>query len=162
MEKYYSLSREEEPFLNFDALMKNQGNFERAEVSTDDDFVIIHTAAVAGRPKGALLSHGNVLCADMHFDYFFNLSPQDTHLNILPLFHVGGLFMATSAFHAGALNITMNKFDVAKAVELIDEKKVSFMMEFAPILSSLLEQHEKTGKDIRSLRAVSGLEVRRL
>jgi long-chain acyl-CoA synthetase len=159
VEKYYNLSQEKGPFLDFDALMDNRGDFERAEVSTDDGFVIIHTAAVGGRPRGALLSHGNVLCADMHFDYFFNLNPQDTHLNILPLFHVGGLFMATSAFQAGALNINMSKFDAAKAVELIDEKKVSFMMEFSPILSSILEQHEKTGKDIRSLRAVAGLEV---
>jgi acyl-CoA synthetase (AMP-forming)/AMP-acid ligase II len=159
VEKYFNLGSEGGDFLSFDSLMENQGDFEREDVSTDDGFVIIHTAAVAGRPRGALLSHGNVLCADMHFDYFFNLRPDDVHLNLLPLFHVGGLFMATGTFHGGALNINMSKFDPAKAVELIEEKNVSMMFTFAPILASVLEQNEKLGKDIKSLRVAAGLDT---
>jgi len=156
VEKYYGLKG---GGGDFDSLMDDRTYFEPSEVSTDDGFVIIHTAAVAGRPRGALLSHGNVLCADMHFDYFFNVATDDVHLNILPLFHVGGLFMATSSFHAGALNVNMSKFDATRAVELIEEKKVSLMFTFAPILSSVLEAHEKTGKDIRTLKISSGLDT---
>ncbi len=158
VEKYYNLKADAGGFVGFESLMGNQGEFEPDSVSTDDGYVIIHTAAVAGRPRGALLSHGNVLCADMHFDYFFNLSQEDVHLNILPLFHVGGLFMATSSFHAGALNVNVSKFDAAQAAELIQEKRVSLMFTFAPILGSVLEEHEKTGKDISSLRVSSGLD----
>ena len=99
---------------DFQALLDQAMKFEPVDVSTDDGFVIIHTAAVAGRPRGALLSHGNVLCANMHFDLSFASDPQDVHLNLLPLFHVGGLFMATAAFHAGALNVNMSKFDAER------------------------------------------------
>lgn len=159
VEKYYNLKAGEGHFLDFDSLMDNQGDFEPADVATDDGYVIIHTAAVAGRPRGALLSHGNVLCADMHFDYFFKVTQEDVHLNILPLFHVGGLFMVTSSFHAGCLNVNMSKFDAAKAVDLIQEKKVSIMFTFSPILASVLEEHEKTGKDISSLRVSAGLDT---
>ena len=159
VEKYFNLGPEGGGFLSFDSLSENQGDFEQEDVSTDDGFVIIHTAAVAGRPRGALLSHGNVLCADMHFDYFFNLTSDDVHLNLLPLFHVGGLFMVTGTFHGGALNINMSKFDAAQAVELIEEKNVSMMFTFAPILSSVLEQNEKLGKNIKSLRVVAGLDT---
>lgn len=158
VDKYFNLGPGRGKFIDFDSLMDNQADFEPAEVSTDDGFVIIHTAAVAGRPRGALLSHGNVLCANMHIDYICNLTSQDVHLNALPLFHVGGLFFATSSFHAGALNVNVTKFDAAKAVELIKEKKISVLMEFPPILGSILEQHEQTGEDIGSLRAVAGLE----
>jgi long-chain acyl-CoA synthetase len=115
VEKYFNLKADDGNFLNFDSLMDNQGEFEQAEVATDDGYVIIHTAAVAGRPRGALLSHGNVLCADMHFDYLFNVTQEDVHLNLLPLFHVAGLFTATTSFHAGALNVNMSKFDAARA-----------------------------------------------
>jgi long-chain acyl-CoA synthetase len=146
-------------FQDFDSLMDHQGVPDLPDVSSDDGLVIIHTAAVAGRPRGALLSHGNVLCANMHLDNLCRLSSEDVHLNLLPLFHVGGLFMATSSFHAGACNVNMSKFDAAKAVELIQEKKVSFMFDFAPILSSILDEQEKTGADISSLRAVPGLEA---
>ena len=68
-----------------------------------------------------------------------NLSTKDVHLNILPLFHVGGLFMATGAFHGGTLNVNMSKFDAAQAVNLIEEKKISMMFDFSPILGSILE-----------------------
>jgi len=156
---YFNLGPGGGKFSDFGSLMAHKDVFEPENVSTDDGFVIIHTAAVAGRPRGALLSHGNVLCADMHFGYFFSLGPDDAHLNILPLFHVGGLFMVTSSFHAGVLNVNMSKFDAEKAVEMIEEKKVSMMFTFAPILSSVLEAHEKTGRDISSLRISSGLDT---
>ena len=159
VQKYYNLKPEDGNFLDFDSLMNNQGDFEAVNVSNDDGFVIIHTAAVEGRPRGALLSHGNLLCANIHLNYCFNLTPEDVHLNLLPMFHIGGLFMAISSFHAGALNVNMSKFDAEKAVELIEEKKVSVMFDFSPILSSILEQHEKTGKDIKTLKAVMGLET---
>ena len=158
-QKYYNLKPQHGDFLDFDSLMDNQGNFEAADVYNDDGFVIIHTAAVEGRPRGALLSHGNLLCANLHLNYCFGLTLEDVHLNLLPLFHMGGLFMATNSFQAGALNVNMSKFDAQKAVELIEEKKVSLMFDFSPILSSILEQHEKTGRNIKSLRAVMGLDT---
>ena len=142
-----------------DSLMTGSAGFRAADVATDDGFVIIHTAAVSGRPRGAMLSHGNVLCADIHLNLCFNLSSRDVHLNLLPLFHVGGLFMATNAFHAGALNVNMSKFEAKKAVSLIEEKKVTLFFEFPPILSSILQAHQEAGKEIRSLRAVLGLGV---
>ncbi len=158
VEEYFNLGAKGR-FADFDRLLGQGTDYDRADVSTDDGFVIIHTAAVAGRPRGALLSHGNVLCADMHIDYLCGLDHQDVHLNILPLFHVGGLFLVTSTFHAGALNVNMSKFDAAKAVELIKEKGVTVLFEFAPILGSILDEQEKTGTDITSLRAAAGLDA---
>jgi long-chain acyl-CoA synthetase len=67
--------------------------------------------------------------------------------------------MATMAFHAGALNINMSKFDAAQAVGLISDRKVTVMFDFSPILGSILEQQAKSGKDISSLQHVIGLEA---
>jgi long-chain acyl-CoA synthetase len=144
---------------DFNALLENDGRFETADVAMEDGLVIIHTAAVAGRPRGALLSHGNLISANTHINLLLSLSPNDVHLNILPLFHVAGLFMATAGFHAGALNLNVSKFDAGRAVDLIAEKQVSFLFDFSPILSSILEAHEKSGKDIKSLQHVPGLEA---
>jgi acyl-CoA synthetase (AMP-forming)/AMP-acid ligase II len=159
VEKCYKLGPEGSKYTDFGALMDHTDDFEAEAVATGDGFVIIHTAAVAGRPRGALLSHGNVLMADMHFDYLFNLNSHDVHLNLLPLFHVGGLFLATTSFQAGALNVNMSSFDPQVAVTLIQDKRASIMFDFSPILSSILAEHEKTGMDISSLRAVAGLEA---
>ena len=128
------------------------------DVHEDDGLVIIHTAAVAGRPRGALLSHRNVLTANLQLNHVLQVSPSDVHLNLLPLFHVGGLFMATQSFHAGALNVNMGRFDAAAAAELIERHRVSLMFDFAPILEGILDQHERSGRDLNSLRRVIGLE----
>jgi acyl-CoA synthetase (AMP-forming)/AMP-acid ligase II len=159
VEGYFGLGEGGEHFSSLDSLMDNNGAFEPPHVSTEDGFVIIYTAAVAGRPRGALLSHGNVLLADMHFAYFLNVRPGDVHLNFLPLYHVGGMFMATSCYHAGALNLNMKKFEAGRAAEVIQERGVSFMMVFSPILSSILEEAEARGLDISSLKAVTGIDT---
>jgi long-chain acyl-CoA synthetase len=159
VKEYYNLKPAGGGYADFDGLLKNDGMFAAPEVSGQDGLVIIHTAAVAGRPRGALLSHENLISANIHINLQLNLSAYDVHLNILPLFHVGGLFMATAGFHAGALNLNMSKFDAGQAVDLIADKKVTFMFDFAPILSSILEAHEKSGKDINTLQHVPGLEA---
>ena len=93
----------------------------------------------------------------MHFDYYFGLTEKDVHLNLLPLFHVGGFFMATSAFHAGALNLNMSKFEAGTAARLIQDKGVSLFFDFPPILESVLKVSGEEHLDIGSLRAVVGL-----
>jgi len=160
VEKFCSLGPGNDGFRAFDSLMALPGDLIPQDVVSDDGFVIIYTAAVAGRPRGALLSHGNVLCSSMHFGYYMKVTSKDVLLNFLPFFHVGGLFMAATCFLAGGLNINMPRFDAARAVDLIEQKGVSFMMVFSPILASLVEEHEKTGKNIRSLASVTGIDTK--
>ena len=160
VEECFSLGAGKDSFRAFDSLAAPAGQFPAQDVAGDDGFVIIYTAAVAGRPRGALLSHGNVLCSSMHFAYSMGVTSKDVLLNFLPFFHVGGLFMATTCFLAGGLNINMPRFDAARAVEWIEQKDVSFMMVFSPILASLLDAQEKTGKSIRTLASVTGIDTK--
>ena len=144
-------------------LMNSGAELEPATLTDGDGLVIIHTAAVAGRPRGALLTHRNFIAANVHLNWLMQLTPADVHLNILPLFHVGGLFMATKSFHAGAMNINMSKFDATRAVELIESHRVTVMFDFAPILASVLDEQEKSGRDIGSpLRLVPATEGKRM
>ncbi len=146
------------PLEAFDGLMIDEP-FDGGAVSADSGLVIIHTAAVAGRPRGALLSHANLLCASLHFGSCFALTEGDVHLNLLPLFHVAGLFMAVTAFHAGIPNVNMKRFDAAQAVDLIQTQKASVFFDFSPILGAILDEQAKTGADISCLRAVMGLDA---
>ncbi len=158
VEHFISFDKGEELFDDFDSLMQDGECFARAEVGSDEGFVIIHTAAVHGKPRGALLSHRNVLCTSMHLNYSLNIREHDVYLNIIPLFHVGGLFNAFASFQAGALIVNMSKFDPVSAVEIIQKTRVSIILEFSPMLSSIIEQLEKKGADITSLRTVIGLD----
>lgn len=157
IEAYYNLKSDQGSALKFQSLIEHPLETAPANVKNTDGFVIIHTAAVAGRPRGALLSHSNVLNADMHFDYYLELTVDDVHLNLLPLFHVGGLFMATSTFHAGGSNINISKFEAAAAAQLIEEKNVTTFFDFPPILDSILKAAADEKFDLSSLKAIVGL-----
>ena len=155
---FYNLRADRGGYDSFTGLFQDS-SFEAPEVAAADGYVIIHTAAVAGRPRGALLSHHNLICADMHLIYLFGTTVEDVHLNMLPMFHIAGLVMMFSSFHAGALNLNLSKFDAERVVSLIEDKKASLTFDFSPILGSILEEAEKTGKDISALRGVLGLEA---
>jgi acyl-CoA synthetase (AMP-forming)/AMP-acid ligase II len=131
----------------------------QTEITADDGLVIIYTAAVFGKPRGALLSHANLLCANIQVMYQLRLTADDIHLNPLPLFHIAGLCMSLCLFHAGALNINMRRFDAAQAARLIAAHKVSVWFAFAPMMQNLLAQVEQSKEDIRSLRAVLGIDT---
>ncbi len=160
VESWFNLKADAGTYASFQSLMNHTEPFSPVgEVAVDDGLVIIHTAAVGGRPRGALLSHGNLWCAHAHFHTALGMTPQDVHLNLLPLFHIAGLAMALQSFHAGALNINMSKFDADRAVTLIAERGCSVMFDFAPILSLILDQQERSGQSIRCLRAVVGIDT---
>ncbi|MDK9708001.1 MAG: AMP-binding protein [Desulforhopalus sp.] len=154
---YYNLKADLGGQKAFASLLDCQGQFVQNDVATGDGFVIIHTAAVAGRPRGALLSHGNLLLASMHFNSSFAMKADDVHLNLLPLFHVAGLFMAVSSFHAGAVNLNISKFEAKAAAKLVEESRVSLLFDFPPILDSLLKAATEDSRSLRTLRAVVGL-----
>ena len=156
---FFNLRADRGKYDAFSELQQSGDGFDAPEVTAADGYVIIHTAAVAGRPRGALLSHNNLICADMHLIYLFGTTVEDVHLNMLPMFHIAGLVMMFSSFHAGALNLNLSKFDAEKVVSLIEEKKASLTFDFSPILGSILEEAEKTGKNISALRGVLGLEA---
>ena len=155
---YYSIGVNGGYFTDFSNLLNNKIDFKRADVMTADACVIFYTAAISGKPRGAIISHDYILSFTTQFCYLYNIAQEDVHLNLLPLFHAVGVYSTMSAFHAGALNINVNKFDAVNAVNLIQEKKVSILFNFPPILASILEQQEKMRNNINSLKKVAGID----
>lgn len=153
----YNLKADLGDALKFTSLLEKGSKASPVDVASTDGFVIIHTAAVAGRPRGALLSHGNILCADMHFNSCMEFTPQDVNLNLLPLFHVAGLFMVTSTFHAGGSSLNISKFEAKEAAKMIQEKGATVFFDFPPILDSIVKAAAEEDLDISSLRAIVGL-----
>jgi len=126
-------------------------------VSGDDGFVIIHTAAVGGRPRGALLSQGGMLTAQTSLVQAWKLDERDVNLGMLPLFHVAGLGLMLTVQQAGGASLIAAKFDAAQAARDIATEKVTVMSEFAPMLGSIMDQSQPG--QLASLRAVTGLDT---
>ena len=126
-------------------------------VSGDDGFVIIHTAAVGGRPRGALLSQTGMLLAQSSLVQAWKLDEHDVNLGALPLFHVAGLGLMLTVQQAGGASLIVAKFDAAQAAGAIAAEKVTVMSEFAPMLGGIMDQAQPG--QLASLRAVTGLDT---
>jgi len=127
--------------------------------SIDDPFVIIHTAAVQGKPRGAVLSQENIILSNLQLINTFGLNPSKTCLNILPLFHIMGVNLGLGTLMAGGKNVILEKFNPQHTIDLIQEQKVNLLGSFPPILANLLEIIEKGNFDLSSLEIAAGLEM---
>ena len=129
------------------------------ETRPDDPFVIIHTAAVQGKPRGAVLSQENIILSNLQLIHAFGLNKTKAYLNILPLFHIMGVNLGLGTLMAGGKNVIIEKFNPQHTIDLIQEQKVTILGSFPPILSHLLDVIEKGDFDLSSLEIAAGLEM---
>src|SRR3954471_11120177 len=95
-----------------------------------DTAVILYTSGTTGKPKGAMITHLNVLMnVDVSAMDSFDITPDDVVLGCLPLFHTfGQTCCMNTAFRVGATVVLLPRFDGAQALQLlVDEKCTTFM-----------------------------------
>jgi long-chain acyl-CoA synthetase len=125
----------------------------------DDPFAVISTAAVDVMPRGAVLTHANLLASNLQTMACMGLTEHDANLLALPLFHVAALNSALATMHAGGANVLMSRFDAEQAVRLIEAHKVTYITSFPPVLSNILDAAARLGSKLPSLKHVAGLEA---
>lgn len=127
--------------------------------AAQEPFCIIATAAVDVIPRGAVLSHENLIISATQEIAGLRLGSADGNLANLPLFHIAGLGHLVSFLQAGARNVLQAKFDAAEAVQLIDEHQLTYFATFPPMLGTILDAAQTAGSTLPSLRWVSGLDA---
>ncbi len=132
--------------------------FPPAPITGDDPFCIIYTAAVEGKPRGAVLSHNNIAVGNTQIAATFWMGPEDAYLNMLPLFHITGLNLALSTLHVGGKNVVVEKFDEKLTLRLTQTERITLLGSFPPILSRLVSEINAGDYDLSSLRHVLGLD----
>ena len=130
-----------------------------ASVSSDDVFAVISTAAVDTIPRGAALTHGNVLAANLTIMAAVGCRAEDRYLVALPLFHITALGWTLAIMHAGGAAVLMTRYDADEAVRLVDRHRVTYLSDFPPVLVTLLDAAAKAGSRLPSLKHVSGLDA---
>jgi acyl-CoA synthetase (AMP-forming)/AMP-acid ligase II len=149
-----------ETSTSFDSLLSHPPGLPvEADIDGDDPFAIIHTAAIQGKPRGAILSHHNLVACSLQTVSAIGLTCHDAYLNILPLFHIAGLMAGLAMMQAGGRNLIISKYDPRAAGRMIDREKVTFIGNFPPILSQLLDAQSAGDCSLSSLKNVIGVEL---
>ncbi|TDC90953.1 long-chain fatty acid--CoA ligase [Nonomuraea deserti] len=111
------------------ALNGMAGEFETVQTAPEDTAVILYTSGTTGQPKGAELSHQNMLMNAMVSDEMFPRTPGgDNYLAVLPLFHsFGQTVVMNTGFRRQGTLVLMPRFEPGEALELIRKENITFL-----------------------------------
>lgn len=123
-------------------------------VRTDDEAMILYTSGTTAHPKGCVHTHKGLLRngITMAHSRFF-LTSQDRFWDPLPMFHVGFLLPLIAVMNAGATILVMSKMDGAKALEMIEHERATWLFPaFPAIANALLDDPSFANRNLGCVR----------
>lgn len=124
--------------------------------SADSELMLVYTSGTTGRPKGAVLAQGAMHANAAMSHHAYAMTPDDVVLNILPLFHVGGLnIQPLPALLLGAHVLVVDGFDPAQLLQTISAEGVTQLTVVPTILGALLAHDGWRRADLSSLRMMA-------
>ncbi|TMD11457.1 MAG: long-chain fatty acid--CoA ligase [Chloroflexi bacterium] len=123
-----------------------------ADMEASDPAVILYTSGTTGFPKGATLSHGNVVSNTWSTVHHAGYRPEDRLVLFLPLFHVFGQnFIMNAAFLAGSTLVLHRRFSPEAVLESIAREQVTMFFAVPTIYVALLNL-EVAPEQVASIR----------
>lgn len=114
---------------------------------------IQYTAGTTGKPKGAMLTHGNWMTAlDTERDAL-RLRPDDVYLGIYPMGHVG-LSWGLAVIRAGGTYVMMERFDLEQYLGLAGRYQVTVLAGMPPVIHSLNQAPPGTEEQLANARVI--------
>ena len=134
-------------------------DFRVVDRGDEDTAVILYTSGTTGHPKGAELTHGNLISnTDVTRTDIVGARPDDVIFGGLPLFHVFGQTVALNvAVAAGACLTLLPRFDAEHALRIIADHGVTVFEGVPTMYVALLHQPNRADYDTSTLRmCISG------
>jgi long-chain acyl-CoA synthetase len=108
--------------------------------SEDELAAISYTGGTTGRPKGVMLSHGNLLANARHNLIATGHRPSDSWLHVCPMFHVAGTANVLACTWAGSRQVILPRFDAAAVLATIDSERITHTVLVPTMLRMLLDE----------------------
>ncbi|MCW2758867.1 MAG: AMP-dependent synthetase, partial [Nocardioidaceae bacterium] len=127
-------------------------------VGLDDVFMIQYTSGTSGRPKGVMLTHGNVVWNVVNLLVDVDLGSEEVALVTAPLFHTAALNQVLfPTVLKGGTALVEARFDPDRALELIESERVTLLFGVTSMYLALVAAPRFATADLASLRnALSG------
>lgn len=121
----------------------------------DDVALFLHTSGTTSRPKGVPLTHANLMASIRNIAATYALTPADTSLIVMPLFHVHGLIGATlSTLSSGGTVIIPSSFSATKFWPLVQKNHVTWYSAVPTIHQILLSRADAENAPRGGLRFI--------
>jgi len=126
----------------------------RPEPGLDSDTLaaISYTGGTTGRPKGVMLSHGNLLANARHNLIATKHRHSDRFLHVCPMFHVAGTANIFACTWVGTSQVVLPRFDAADVIDAIERLRISHTLLVPTMLAMLLDAERLGSAQLGSLR----------
>jgi len=115
---------------------------------------LFYTSGTTGRPKGAVLTHRNLLFASQcYYADIDHLDARDTHLLAAPVSHGAGLY-ALPFLLKGAHQIVLPHFDVPAILDVVQRHRQVSLFAAPTMLTRLVHAPEVSAADLSNLRTI--------
>ena len=112
----------------FTQLTKDEHEFEPVVVNEEDSAFILYTSGTTGRPKGAVISHVNIIHSLMNYKNVFKTDGSMKTIIAIPMFHVTGLVgQLLHMFYIGGTAYSMKRYQNDTYINLILKNKINFI-----------------------------------
>ncbi|BCY12784.1 long-chain fatty acid--CoA ligase [Actinoplanes sp. L3-i22] len=124
-------------------------------VGLDDVAAILYTSGTTGHPKGAMLTHGNLIWNCYNLLVCVDVASDEVTLVSAPLFHVAALDQCLlPTFLKGGTSVIMPSWDVDGCFDLIERHRVTWMFGVATMFAGLSQSPRWAGADLGSVRSL--------
>jgi O-succinylbenzoic acid--CoA ligase len=123
------------------------------DIPEDDPAVILYTSGTTGHPKGAVLTHFNLVHSALHYRHALGLEPSDRSLLAVPASHVTGLVAIVLAmFACGGAVLILREFKAGAFLELATRERMTHTLAVPAIYNLLLRDPAFDGAALASWR----------
>src|SRR5579875_1783808 len=126
-----------------------------AEVGEHDLQRLMYTSGTTARPKGVMITYGNLLWKNVSHILEFGITSSDRTLVAGPLYHVGGMDLPASAvLYAGGSLVLLRKFEARETLAAIQAEGVTNLWLAPAMVNMILQLPDLESYDTRSVRFI--------
>ncbi|MRG84885.1 class I adenylate-forming enzyme family protein [Salinibacillus xinjiangensis] len=125
-----------------EAMNESSADFIEKPLTKDDIVLQFYTSGTTGRPKGVMISNGNIMANSWTSVAEGNIRHFDRFLNVAPMCHMSAGSRVFSLSFAGATHIILKKFNPEQVLQVMDKHKVTHALLVPTMISKLIENNK--------------------